>query len=98
MVAGPVLADAKTQAPDRPLVWGDGRDRGPLVARAAQAGGRRGAAGGKPPGTKGFPGRPRRWVVDRPGARRGKQRRVAGPDYETAPRNGAAWLNACPGN
>jgi len=32
VVAGSVLAEAKARAPNRQLVWADGRYQGPLVA------------------------------------------------------------------
>ena len=96
--AGPVLAEAKARAPDLQLVWGDGRYQGPLVAQAAQALGLRVAVVSKPPGTKGCPGLPRRWVVERTFAWLGKYRRVAGLDYETNPRNSEAWIKVCLSN
>jgi len=96
--AGPVLAEAKARAPDLQLVWGDGRYQGPLVAQAAQAPGLRGEVVSKPPGTKGFTGLPRRWVVERTFAWLGKYRRVTGRDDETNPRNREAWIKVCLSN
>lgn len=96
--SGPVLAAAKARAPDLQLVWGDGCYQGPLVAQAAQALGLRVEVGSKPPGTKGFPMLPRRWVVERTFVGLGKYRRVAGRDYETNPRNREAWIKGCLSN
>ena len=96
--AGPVLAEAKARAPDLQLVWGDGRYQGPLVAQAAQALGLRVEVVSKPPGTKGFPVLPQRWVIERTFAWLGKYRRVAGRDYETNPRNSEAWIKVCLSN
>lgn len=96
--AGPVLAEAKARAPDLQLVWGDGRYQGPLVAQAAQALGLRVEVVSKPPGTKGFPVLPRRWVVERTFAWLGKYRRGTGRDYETNPRNREAWIKVCLSN
>ena len=96
--AGPVLAEAKARAPDLQLVWGDGRYQGPHGRSAAQALGLRGEVVSKPPGTKGFTGLPRRWVVERTFAWLGKYRRVAGRDYETNPRNREAWIKVCLSN
>lgn len=93
--AGPVLSEAKARAPDLQLVWGDGRYQGPLVATAAAAVGLRVEVVSKPPGTKGFTGLPRRWVIERTFAWLGKYRRVAGRDYETNPRNSEAWIKIC---
>lgn len=93
--AGPVLAEAKARAPDRQLVWGDGRYQGPLVATAATTVGLRVEVVSKPPGTKGFTVLPRRWVIERTFAWLGKYRRVAGRDYETNPRNSEAWIKIC---
>jgi transposase len=93
-----VLTEAKARAPDGQLVWGDGRYQGPLVAQAAAAVGLRVEVGSKPPGTKGFPMLPRRWVIERTFAWLGKYRRVAGRDYETNPRNSEAWIKICLSN
>ena len=96
--AAPVLAEAKARAPERQLVWGDGRYQGPLVAQAAAAVGLRVEVVSKPPGTTGFVVVPRRWVVERTFGWLGKYRRVAGRDYETNPRNSEAWIKICLSN
>lgn len=93
--AGSVLAEAKSRAPDLPLVWADGRSQGPLVAQAAAAVGLRVEVVSKPPGQKGFVLLPRRWVVERTFAWLGKYRRIAGRDYETNSRNSEAWIKVC---
>jgi len=90
-----VLAEAKSRAPDLPLVWADGRSQGPLVAQAAAAVGLRVEVVSKPPGQKGFVLLPRRWVVERTFAWLGKYRRIAGRDYETNSRNSEAWIKVC---
>ena len=93
--AGSVLAEAKARAPNRQLVWGDGRYQGPLVNHAAQALGLRVEVVSKPPNTKGFTVLPRRWVIERTLAWLGKYRRLAGRDYETNPGNSEAWVKIC---
>ena len=96
--AGAVLAEAKARAPNLQLVWGDGRYRGPLVNHAARALGWRVEVVSKPAGPKGFTVLPRRWVVERTFAWRGKYRRLAGRGYETNPRNSEAWIKICLSN
>ena len=93
--AAPVLAEAKTRAPDLQLLWADARYQGPLVATAAGALGLRVEVVSKPPGTKGFGVLPRRWVVERSFGWLSKYRRVAGRDYETNPRTSEAIIKAC---
>lgn len=82
--AAPVLTEAKAHAPTLHLLWADARYQGPLVATAATLG-LHVEVVSKPPGTKGFVGLPRRWVVERSFGWLSKYRRVAGRDYETNP-------------
>lgn len=93
--AAPVLAAAKTRAPDLPVLWADARYQGPLVATAAATPGLRVEVVSKPPGTKGFVVLPRRWVVERFFGWLSKYRRVASRDYETNPRTSEAVIKAC---
>jgi len=96
--APPVIAEAKRRAPQRQLLWGDGRYSGPTVDTAATAAGLRVEVVKKPADQKGFHVLPPGWVVERPFGWFGNYRRLAGRDFETSPRNSEAWIKRGRGN
>ena len=92
-----LLTQAKAKSARLAHIWGDGRYRGPTVARAARALGLVVEVVSPPAGQKGFRPLPKRWIVERTFAWLERFRRLA-RDWEAASWSATAFIYAAISN